>query len=62
LSDFVYKTPTRTFRVYGCAKRGCDRVNPDYQSFGSRGGKGYCLDHVPLRARVRLWWQARRDG
>lgn len=47
---------TRTWRLYGCAKRGCDKVNLSYESF--RGGdKGYCLDHIPLRYRIKVWWQ-----
>lgn len=46
-------------RFYGCAKRGCDAVNPDYLSFGAHG-KSWCLHHRPLRARLRVWWQERR--
>lgn len=53
--------PFRRRRLYGCAKRGCDKVNPPYLSF--RGGdKGYCLDHIPLRYRIKVWWQERRHG
>lgn len=44
-------------KVYGCAKRGCDAVNPAYLSFGTREGKGYCLHHIPWRSRLRLWKQ-----
>jgi hypothetical protein len=45
--------------LYGCAKRGCDAMNPDYLAFGTRDGKSWCLGHIPLRARIRLWWQER---
>lgn len=44
------------YKLFGCAKRGCDQVNPDWRAFGS-SGKTYCLDHIPLRSRARLWWQ-----
>lgn len=44
----------RIFRLYGCARRGCDRINPDYESYGAYG-KSWCLDHVPLRIRLRRW-------
>lgn len=44
----------RIFRLYGCAKRGCDRVNPDYESYGAYG-MSWCLHHVPLRIRLRRW-------
>lgn len=47
-------------RKYGCAKRGCDAVNPAYLSFKASNGKGYCLGHRPLRSRIRCWWQERR--
>lgn len=43
-------------RMYGCAKRGCDAVNPSYLSYGAYG-KSWCLHHPPLRVRVR-----REDG
>jgi hypothetical protein len=48
----------RTFRLYGCARRGCDAVNPDYLAFGAHG-KSWCLGHRPLLARLRVWWQER---
>jgi hypothetical protein len=47
-------------RFYGCAKRGCDAVNPDYLSFGTRDGLGYCLHHIPIRSRLRLCLAALR--
>jgi hypothetical protein len=43
---------SRMWRLYGCAKRGCDAVNPDYLSYGAYG-KGWCLHHTPLRIRIR---------
>lgn len=49
----------RTWRLYGCAKRGCDTISLDYESFGTQGGKSYCLCHIPLRSKLRLWWQER---
>jgi hypothetical protein len=48
----------RCVRYYGCARRGCDSVNPDYLSFGAHG-KSWCLGHRPLWARIRVWWQER---
>lgn len=48
-------------RLYGCARRGCDAVNPDYLNFGAHG-KSWCLHHRPLRARLRVWWQERRNA
>ena len=47
--------------LYGCFRRGCHKFNPDYLSFKAKNGKGYCLDHIPLRSRIRLWWQERRS-
>jgi hypothetical protein len=46
-------------RFYGCARRGCDRVNPDWWSFGARG-KSWCLDHRPLLTRLRMWLRERK--
>lgn len=37
---------------YGCARRGCDAVNPPWASYGAYG-KSWCLHHVPLRVRLR---------
>lgn len=48
--------------AYGCARAGCDNVNPDWAAFGARDGRSYCLTHVPLRSRLRLWWQERRSS
>jgi hypothetical protein len=44
----------------GCAKRGCCAVNPPWEQFGTRDGKTWCLGHIPLRARLRVWWQEQR--
>lgn len=41
------------FRLYGCARRGCDAVNPDYLSFGARG-KSWCLGHIPFLVRLKM--------
>lgn len=49
----------REYRLYGCARRGCDKVVPDYWVFESRGST-YCLLHVPLLARLRVAWRERR--
>lgn len=58
--NFTHAANGRTWRLYGCAKRGCDTVNLDYEAFGTREDKSYCLGHIPLRSRLRLWWQERR--
>jgi hypothetical protein len=49
-------------KLSGCAKRGCCRVLTDYQSFGVGCPTRlvYCLEHIPLRYRVKVWWQERR--
>jgi len=39
------------FRYYGCAAWGCDAVNPDYQSYGTKDGRSWCLHHRPGRLR-----------
>ena len=52
--QYTHTANGRTWRLYGCAKRGCDKVNPDYATFGA-GDKNYCLGHIPLRTRLRLW-------
>lgn len=36
------------WRYYGCAKWGCDAVNPDYASYGALG-RSWCLHHRPGR-------------
>lgn len=59
-ASYTHTANGRTWRLYGCARRGCDAVNPDYLAFGS-GGKTWCLAHPPRRARIRLWWQELRD-
>lgn len=52
----------RTWRLYGCARRGCDRINLDFEAFGGRNDKSYCKLHIPLRSQVivelqeRGWW------
>jgi hypothetical protein len=60
VTGYTHTANGRTWKIYGCAKRGCDRLTLDYESFGTRGGKSYCLAHIPLRARIRLWWQEKR--
>lgn len=55
---YTHTANGRTWRLYGCAKHGCDRISPDYASFKARG-KGYCLDHLPLRTKIWLWWKER---
>jgi hypothetical protein len=59
--QYTHTGPTgRVYRLYGCAKRGCDRINTDYEAFGC-GDKSYCLHgHIPRRALLRVWWQERR--
>jgi hypothetical protein len=46
----------------GCARSGCCMVNAPWQTFTTRDGKTWCLGHMPLRARVRVWWQERRNA
>jgi hypothetical protein len=58
----TYEANGRMWTVYGCGRRGCDAINLDYESFAARDGRSYCLDHAPLRSRLRLWWQERRNG
>lgn len=57
---YVVERNGMQFRLYGCARHGCDTVNPDYLAFGGCG-KSWCLNHKPLRSRLRLWWQERRN-
>lgn len=57
-SMYTHSANGRTWKLFGCAKRGCDKVSPDYLSVGV-GDKGYCIDHVPLFARLRMRWQDR---
>lgn len=50
----------RKFKYFRCAK--CGTVNPDYLTFAAGRfdrPKYYCLGHVPLWSRIRLWWQER---
>lgn len=53
-----YLTPSpdgsRHWRLYGCARRGCDAVSPDYESYGAYG-KSWCFKHIPRRIRFRRW-------
>lgn len=61
---FTHTANGRTWGLYGCAKRGCDKINLDYESFGAQdlfgsGEKSYCRNHIPLRSRIQLWWQER---
>jgi hypothetical protein len=54
--EYTYTAPSgaRTWKLYGCAKRGCDRINLDYMAYGAYG-KSWCLKHPPLRIRLRRW-------
>jgi hypothetical protein len=61
VTRYTHSSGGKTWRLYGCAKRGCDAVNPDYLAFGTRDGRTWCLDHRPLLSRVLVWWQERRD-
>lgn len=38
MSRYTHTANGRTWRFYGCAKRGCDRINLDFESFGARDG------------------------
>lgn len=53
-----YRTVRGGFKLFGCAKRGCDAVNPDHAAFGARG-KSWCLNHVPVLVRLKM--RLRRD-
>jgi hypothetical protein len=57
---YTHIGPTgRVYRLYGCAKRGCDRITTDYESFGA-DDKSYCRDTcIPRRYRLKLWSQKR---
>lgn len=55
-TQYTHTSNGRTWKLYGCAKDGCDAVNPDYLSCGV-GERSYCLHHIPLRYR-RLRVQA----
>jgi hypothetical protein len=54
MTIYTHTANGRTWRLYGCAKRGCDRISPDYMSFGTKGGKGYCLDHIPRLVKFKM--------
>lgn len=45
------------WRYYGCAAWGCDAVNPDYQSYGTKDGRSWCLHHRPgpVRRFIMAW-------
>jgi hypothetical protein len=42
------------WRYYGCARWGCNAVNPDYLCYGTRDGRSWCLHHRPGRLRRLL--------
>lgn len=46
---------SRRIKWFGCARRGCDAVNPDYLAYGAYG-KTWCLHHAPLRIRLRRFF------
>lgn len=60
MSKYTHTAYGRTWRLYGCARRGCDAISLDFESFGA-GGKGYCLHHIPLCYRLKVWWQERKS-
>ena len=45
------------WRYYGCARWGCDAVNPDYLSYGTKDGRSWCLHHRPgpIRRFIMEW-------
>jgi hypothetical protein len=59
--QYIYVGPSgREYKLFGCAKWGCDRINTDYEAFGGPGDKSYCRDrHIPIRSKIKLWWQER---
>lgn len=61
-AGYTHTANGRTFKLFGCARKGCDRISLDFESFKARDGKGYCLNHIPWRSRLRLWWQQWRVG
>lgn len=45
------------YKYFGCAKRGCDKVNPDYLAFESgwpRKPKTWCLNHIPKLVKLKM--------
>ncbi len=51
----------RVRSTYPCAK--CGTTNPDYLAFETGWPnriRYWCLHHIPLRARIKVWWQERR--
>jgi hypothetical protein len=50
------------YRYFACEK--CGTVNPDFLAFGAGSldrPHYYCLGHIPLRSRLKLWWQELSD-
>lgn len=45
--------------AFPCAKRDCPKWNRAWETFTTRDGRTWCLGHIPLRSRLRLWWQER---
>jgi hypothetical protein len=56
MNKYTYTANGRTWKLYGCAKYGCDHINLDYESFRGPNNKSYCLAHIPLRLKFILWW------
>jgi len=50
----THRKGSAEWRLYGCAKRGCDAINMDFEAYGAYG-KSWCLHHPPFRVRVRRW-------
>lgn len=48
---------TKTYKYFGCCKRHCNAINPDYLAFGVgiNTDHTYCLHHIPRYIKVKMW-------
>lgn len=58
------KPPKRKHSYYSCVR--CGRINDEYEAFSAGSldhPRYYCCSNrcIPLRARIKLWWQGRRN-
>lgn len=51
----------RNYKLFGCARYGCDSINYDWWAYEGKDGKSYCLHHRPLPDRIVSWWRERKE-
>ena len=64
ITNLAGKNHDKSRTIYGCAKRGCDKTHFNFDVFavGFPVKNTYCLDHIPLLVRIKMYFKERNTA